>query len=60
LSLQEDIHLDLAILVTSFGVVDVALAVEIGNDDNALFVMVVVEEPSWGRSEILCADMEKG
>jgi hypothetical protein len=43
LSLEKNVHLDLAILVSCLGVVDVAFAVEIGDDDNALLVEIVIE-----------------
>jgi hypothetical protein len=46
LTLQQHVHLDFAVLVTSLLVVDIALSVEVGNDDNAFFVVVVVEQPS--------------
>lgn len=48
LTLEQHVHLDLSILVFGLGVVDVALAVEIGNDYNAFFVVVIVEKPSRG------------
>lgn len=46
LTLQQNVHLDLAIFVTCLGVVNITTSVEIGNDDNTLFVVVVIKEPS--------------
>lgn len=46
LSLQENIHLDLAVLIARLGVVDITTAVQIGDNNNAFLVMVVVQEPS--------------
>jgi hypothetical protein len=46
LALKQHIHLDFAVLVTSLLVVDVALAVEVGDNDNTFFVVVIVKQPS--------------
>jgi hypothetical protein len=42
LALHEDVHLDVAELFAGTRVVDVAAAVEVRNNDDALLVMVVV------------------
>lgn len=46
LTLKQDVHLDLAVLVARLGVVDIALAVEVGDNHNSLLVVVMVEKPS--------------
>lgn len=46
LARDEHVHLDVAEHVPRAGVVDVAAAVEVGDDYYAFFVVVVVEQPS--------------
>jgi hypothetical protein len=46
LTLEQDIHLDLSVFISRFGVVNIALSVQIGNNHNALLVVIVVQEPS--------------
>jgi hypothetical protein len=44
--LQKNVHFDLSILVSCFGIVNVTFAIEIGDDNDAFFVEVVIEEPT--------------
>lgn len=50
LSLEKHVHLNFAILVSGLLVVDVTLAVEVGNDNDTFFVVIVVKEPSGHTS----------
>lgn len=61
LALEEDIHLDFTVLVARLGVVDVTTAIQVGDDNDAFLVVVVVQEPSKvlsARNERLCEDSE--
>lgn len=46
LALQENIHLDFTVLVAGLGVVDVTTTIQVGDDNNAFLVVVVIQEPS--------------
>lgn len=46
LTLQQNVHLDISVFVTCLGVVDVAASIQVSNNDDTLFIVVVVEEPS--------------
>jgi hypothetical protein len=52
LALQKDVHLDLAVLVSSFRIMNIALSIEIGYNHDPFFVMVVVKEPSTTLSAL--------
>lgn len=46
LALEQDVHLDFAVLIARLGVVDVTTAVQVGDHDDAFLIMIVVQEPS--------------
>lgn len=50
LTLEQDVHLDVAELLPCSRVVDVAFAIEIGNHDNALLILVGIQQPSKQES----------
>lgn len=51
LALEKNIHLDFTVLVAGLGVMDVTTTIQVGDDNDAFLVVVVVQEPS----EILSA-----
>jgi hypothetical protein len=42
---NEDIHLDLAVFLAGFRVVDIATPVEVRDHHHSFFVVVIVQEP---------------
>lgn len=46
LALKKDVHLDLAILVSSLRIMNIATSVQVSNDHHPFFIMVVVQKPS--------------
>jgi hypothetical protein len=46
LALKKNIHLDLSVFLSGLIVVDVTFAIQIGDDNDSFFVMVIIQEPS--------------
>lgn len=42
LTLKKDAHLDFTVLIARLGIMDITTTIEIGNDNHALFVMIVI------------------